>query len=64
MPENYHGNQLKSYGGYLKYNVRFDSRGRPLNRAPDVILTVSTKLSYLFKVLLYLAIKRFSLNLT
>lgn len=40
MPENYHGNQLKSYGGYLKYNVKFSGTNRP-NNAPDVILSVS-----------------------
>lgn len=40
MPENYLGNQLKSYGGYLKYNVKFNGYGRP-NDGPDVILSVS-----------------------
>lgn len=40
LPENYHGNQLKSYGGYLKYRVRYSGSGRPID-APDVILTVS-----------------------
>jgi hypothetical protein len=40
MPENYHGNQLKSYGGYLKYAVRHEGRGNPVS-APDVILSVS-----------------------
>ncbi|PNF14537.1 hypothetical protein B7P43_G15031, partial [Cryptotermes secundus] len=38
MPENYHGNQLKSYGGYLKYTVRHEGRGNPIS-APDVILS-------------------------
>jgi hypothetical protein len=41
MPENYHGNQLKSYGGYLKYTVRHEGQGHPIS-APDVILTVSS----------------------
>ncbi|XP_049843588.1 basement membrane-specific heparan sulfate proteoglycan core protein isoform X30 [Schistocerca gregaria] len=38
MPENYLGNQLKSYGGYLKYTVNFVGQGRP-NNAPEVILS-------------------------
>ncbi|ERL95821.1 hypothetical protein D910_00386, partial [Dendroctonus ponderosae] len=38
LPENYHGNQLKSYGGYLKYTVRHGNTGRPVE-GPDVILT-------------------------
>jgi len=41
MPENYHGNQLKSYGGYLKYTVRHEGQGHPIS-APDVILSVSS----------------------
>jgi len=41
MPENYHGNQLKSYGGYLKYTVRHEGQGNPVS-APDVILSVSS----------------------
>jgi hypothetical protein len=40
MPENYHGNQLKSYGGYLKYTVRHEGQGHPIS-APDIILSVS-----------------------
>lgn len=39
MPETYHRNQLKSYGGYLKYTLRYDGNGRPV-QAPDVVLTV------------------------
>ncbi|XP_026667400.1 basement membrane-specific heparan sulfate proteoglycan core protein-like [Ceratina calcarata] len=38
LPENYHGNQLKSYGGYLKYRVRFNGTGSP-NTKPSVILS-------------------------
>ncbi|XP_060518138.1 basement membrane-specific heparan sulfate proteoglycan core protein isoform X3 [Cylas formicarius] len=38
LPENYHGNQLKSYGGYLRYSVAHGNRGRPLP-GPDVIFT-------------------------
>ncbi|XP_078043463.1 terribly reduced optic lobes isoform X5 [Augochlora pura] len=37
MPEHYHGSQLKSYGGYLKYKVRYNGTGVP-NSAPSVIL--------------------------
>ncbi|XP_046742518.1 basement membrane-specific heparan sulfate proteoglycan core protein [Diprion similis] len=39
LPESYHGNQLKSYGGYLKYTVRRAGRGEKLNGAPSVILS-------------------------
>lgn len=39
MPESYHRNQLKSYGGYLHYTLRYDGNGRPIS-APDVIITV------------------------
>ncbi|XP_043520278.1 basement membrane-specific heparan sulfate proteoglycan core protein isoform X8 [Frieseomelitta varia] len=38
MPEIYHRNQLKSYGGYLKYRLRYNGTGIP-NSAPSVILT-------------------------
>lgn len=41
MPENYNGNQLKSYGGYLKYKIRFTGPREP-NNAPDIILKVSS----------------------
>ncbi|XP_076378249.1 terribly reduced optic lobes isoform X5 [Megalopta genalis] len=37
MPEHYHGSQLKSYGGYLKYKIRYNGTGTP-NSAPAVIL--------------------------
>jgi hypothetical protein len=40
MPDNYHGNQLKTYGGYLKYNVKYEGNGRPVD-IPDVVLSVS-----------------------
>ncbi|XP_064212839.1 basement membrane-specific heparan sulfate proteoglycan core protein [Tribolium castaneum] len=38
MPENYHGNQLKSYGGYLRFTVRHYNRGYTI-AGPTVILT-------------------------
>nr|CAD7589934.1 unnamed protein product [Timema genevievae] len=38
LPENYNGNQLKSYGGYLKYTVNYEGQGRPIS-APNVILS-------------------------
>ncbi|XP_043797108.1 basement membrane-specific heparan sulfate proteoglycan core protein-like isoform X11 [Apis laboriosa] len=38
LPETYYGNQLKSYGGYLKYRVRFNGTGIA-NSAPSVILS-------------------------
>uniref|UniRef100_A0A182W103 Basement membrane-specific heparan sulfate proteoglycan core protein n=1 Tax=Anopheles minimus TaxID=112268 RepID=A0A182W103_9DIPT len=37
LPEEYKGNQLKSYGGSIRYEVEYDGTGRPVN-APDVIL--------------------------
>uniref|UniRef100_A0A182QPA6 Basement membrane-specific heparan sulfate proteoglycan core protein n=1 Tax=Anopheles farauti TaxID=69004 RepID=A0A182QPA6_9DIPT len=34
LPEEYRGNQLKSYGGSIRYDVEYDGQGRPIN-APD-----------------------------
>lgn len=51
LPENYHGNQLKSYGGFLRYRVRYEGYGTPLY-APNVILTVSIILNLLVVLLL------------
>ncbi|KAI4497448.1 hypothetical protein M0802_007459 [Mischocyttarus mexicanus] len=38
LSENYHGSQLKSYGGYLTYTIHYNGNGAP-NNAPSVILT-------------------------
>ncbi|XP_067214275.1 basement membrane-specific heparan sulfate proteoglycan core protein isoform X33 [Linepithema humile] len=38
LPENYHSSQLKSYGGYLRYTIRYSGNGTP-NNAPTVILS-------------------------
>ncbi|XP_076631096.1 terribly reduced optic lobes isoform X1 [Colletes latitarsis] len=38
LPESYHGSQLKSYGGYLKYRVRYNGTGTP-SSAPSVIIS-------------------------
>ncbi|XP_034945971.1 basement membrane-specific heparan sulfate proteoglycan core protein isoform X4 [Chelonus insularis] len=38
LPEVYHGSQLKSYGGYLRYTIRYSGSGRP-NNSPSVILS-------------------------
>ena len=38
LPEVLLGNQLKSYGGYLKYDVSFMGNGRP-SKTPDLIIT-------------------------
>ncbi|XP_020284881.1 basement membrane-specific heparan sulfate proteoglycan core protein isoform X6 [Pseudomyrmex gracilis] len=38
LPETYHGSQLKSYGGYLKYSIRYSGNGTP-NHEPNVIVT-------------------------
>lgn len=40
LPEHYHGNQLKSYGGYIKYTIATDRTDASLS-IPDVILQVS-----------------------
>ncbi|XP_068154728.1 basement membrane-specific heparan sulfate proteoglycan core protein [Drosophila tropicalis] len=38
LPSDYMGNQLKSYGGNLKYEVSYVGSGRPVS-GPDVIIT-------------------------
>ncbi|XP_070074540.1 basement membrane-specific heparan sulfate proteoglycan core protein isoform X24 [Drosophila takahashii] len=38
LPAEYMGNQLKSYGGNLRYEVRYNGNGRPVS-GPDVIIT-------------------------
>jgi len=40
FPESYLGNQLKSYGGYIKYIVRYEGNGDPITFTPDIILIV------------------------
>lgn len=40
LPPDYMGNQLKSYGGFFRYDVEYIGRGR-INDAPDLILRVS-----------------------
>ncbi|XP_062714560.1 basement membrane-specific heparan sulfate proteoglycan core protein isoform X8 [Aedes albopictus] len=37
LPVEYIGNQLKSYGGSVRYTVEYDGSGRP-NTAPDMII--------------------------
>ena len=34
------GNQLKSYGGFFKYEIEYEGTGAPVN-SPDIILIVS-----------------------
>lgn len=41
LPSVYHGNQLKSYGGSLRYEVEFTGRG-PSNEVPDIIIQGSS----------------------
>lgn len=48
LPQDYLGNQLKSYGGSFRYDVEYSGRGSP-NDAPDVIITVS--ISFFFSKL-------------
>ncbi|XP_029344965.1 basement membrane-specific heparan sulfate proteoglycan core protein isoform X9 [Acyrthosiphon pisum] len=38
FPESYLGNQLKSYGGYITYIVRYEGNGDPITFTPDIIL--------------------------
>ncbi|XP_060879808.1 basement membrane-specific heparan sulfate proteoglycan core protein isoform X7 [Metopolophium dirhodum] len=38
FPESYLGNQLKSYGGYITYIVRYEGNGNPITFTPDIIL--------------------------
>lgn len=40
LPENYLGNQLKSYGGYINYTVRFEGSENQISFIPDIILIV------------------------
>lgn len=40
LPQDYLGNQLKSYGGSLRYEVEYSGSGNG-NEAPDVIISVS-----------------------
>lgn len=37
LPSEYHGNQLKSYGGFLRYEVEFNGRGGSID-SPDVVI--------------------------
>lgn len=37
LPEDYQGNQLKSYGGIFSYDIEYDGEGSP-NDAPDIII--------------------------
>lgn len=39
LPPRNKGNQVKSYGGFLKFDLRFSGGGRP-DQGPDVILKV------------------------
>lgn len=39
LPLDYLGNQLRSYGGSIKYDVEYVGRGSP-NDAPDIIIIV------------------------
>ena len=40
LPESYLGNQLKSYGGYISFVVRYENEDTPL-QAPHIIIVVS-----------------------
>lgn len=40
LPVEFLGNQLKSYGGFFRYNVEFIAEGYVLN-IPDIIIIVS-----------------------
>lgn len=40
FPKNYSDNQLKSYGGYIRYTVRYEGNGETIGFIPDIILIV------------------------
>lgn len=46
LPVEYKGNQLKSYGGSIRYQVEYDGTGNP-NTAPDIIVKVRPPLMQL-----------------
>lgn len=54
LPDEYLGNQLKSYGGFFRYAVEYSGRGRA-NNAPDVILVVR-------KYFLFIGVTQIQLN--
>lgn len=41
ISDNYLGNQIKSYGGYIQYTVRYEGKGNAIRFTPDIILIVS-----------------------
>lgn len=41
VSDSYLGNQIKSYGGYIQYTVRYEGKGDLIRFAPDIILIVS-----------------------
>lgn len=41
LPENYLGNQLKSYGGFIKYRIRYEG-GSAQIFSPDIIISVGS----------------------
>lgn len=41
FPKIYLDNQLKSYGGYISYTVRYEGNGEPIGFIPDIILIVN-----------------------
>lgn len=42
LPNNYLGNQLKSYGGVFRYDIEYSGEGRPTDN-PDVIIMVRSE---------------------
>ena len=48
LPESYLGPMLKSYGGYIKYSVRFDESDELIS-IPDCIISVSNICNYFRK---------------
>lgn len=50
FPESYLGNQLKSYGGYIKYTVRHEGYGDPILFTPDIILIVRNYIYNLYNL--------------
>lgn len=41
VSDNFLGNQIKSYGGYIQYTVRYEGKGNSIRFTPDIVLMVS-----------------------
>ena len=46
LPQSHTGNQLKSYGGYLKFTLSFEGEGSPINEPMIVVQVTNISLRY------------------